>query len=332
MSSAIILMNLGTPAQPTAPAVRSFLKEFLSDPRVVEIPRPLWLAILNGFILPFRPKRIAPAYKEIWNCSADGAAVEGSPLLYYTRRQAELLQGYLRDNGHDLVVEYAMTYGEPQLDNVIGDLRKKGCETFTVLPLYPQYSATTTAAIYDQVAQIFRKSRDIPDISLIRDYYHHPLYIKSLANSVSEHWQAQGQAEKLLLSFHGIPKANVDKGDPYYRHCTETARLLAEELQIEQEQWQVTFQSRFGKAEWLQPYTDKTLIEWGKGGVKSVDVICPAFSADCLETLEEISVENRANFINAGGSEYRYIPALNLREDHIEALAAIIEEKLFGPK
>ncbi|MFA0809937.1 ferrochelatase [Microbulbifer epialgicus] len=332
MSTAIVLMNLGTPAQPSAPAVRSFLKEFLSDPRVVEIPRPLWLAILNGFILPFRPKRIAPAYEEIWNRSADGAGVEGSPLLYYTRRQAELLQEQLRNSGRDIAVEYAMTYGEPRLDKVIADLRQKDYESFIVFPLYPQYSATTTAAIYDQVAQIFRKSRDIPDISLVRDYYHNPLYIKSLANSVREHWQVHGQAEKLLLSFHGIPKANVDKGDPYYRHCMETARLLAEALQIKENRWQVTFQSRFGKAEWLQPYTDRTLIEWGKSGVKSVDVICPAFSADCLETLEEISVENRANFIESGGGDYRYIPSLNLREDHIKALAAIVEDKLPGTK
>ncbi|QFT54258.1 ferrochelatase [Microbulbifer sp. THAF38] len=332
MSTAIVLMNLGTPAQPTASAVRDFLRDFLSDPRVVEIPRPLWLTILNGLILPFRPKRIAPAYAEIWNCSADDAQVEGSPLLYYTRRQAELLEAHLTDKGWDVAVEFAMTYGEPRLDKVIEALRAKGFESFIVFPLYPQYSATTTAAIYDQVAQIFRKSRDIPDISLIRDYYHNPLYIKSLANSVREHWQKHGQAEKLMLSFHGIPKANVDKGDPYLRHCQETARLLAEELQISQDRWQVTFQSRFGKAEWLQPYTDKTLIEWGKNGIKSVDVICPAFSADCLETLEEISVENRANFIDAGGSEYHYIPALNLRADHIEALAAIVENKLPGPK
>ncbi|WP_444931745.1 ferrochelatase [Microbulbifer sp. SSSA002] len=332
MSTAIVLMNLGTPAEPTPSAVRSFLREFLSDPRVVEIPRPIWLTILNCLVLPFRPQRIAPAYKEIWNGSADEAKVEGSPLLYYTQQQAELLQKHLQAQGYDVAVEYAMTYGEPRLDKTIAALREKGFESFVVLPLYPQYSATTTAAIYDQVAQIFRNSRDIPDISLIRDYYQNPLYIKSLANSVREHWQKVGPAEKLLLSFHGIPKANVNKGDPYYRHCMETAQLLAQELQIERDKWQVTFQSRFGKAEWLQPYTDKTLIEWGSSGVSSVDVICPAFSADCLETLEEISVENRANFIEAGGNDYRYIPALNLREDHITALAGVVQAKLAGTK
>ncbi|WKD51388.1 ferrochelatase [Microbulbifer spongiae] len=332
MSTAVILMNLGTPAQPTAASVRRFLRDFLSDPRVVEIPRPLWLTILNCLVLPFRPRRIAPAYEGIWNRGVDGARVAGSPLLYYTRTQAELLQEHFYSNGRDLVVEYAMTYGGPRLHQVVETLRKKGIESFVVFPLYPQYSATTTAAIYDQVAQIFLKSRDIPDISLVRDYYHNPLYINALANSVREHWQKYGPAEKLLLSFHGIPKANTEKGDPYYRHCLETARLLADQLQIAGECWQVSFQSRFGKAEWLQPYTDKTLTEWGARGVASVDVICPAFSADCLETLEEISVENRAIFLDAGGSEYRYIPALNLRKDHIEALAAVVENRLPGPK
>ncbi|MFC6632139.1 ferrochelatase [Microbulbifer taiwanensis] len=328
MSTAVILMNLGTPAEPTASAVRSFLRDFLSDPRVVEIPRPLWLAILHGLVLPLRPRRIAPDYAAIWNRSADGAPVEGSPLLYYTRRQAELLQEYLGERRADVTVTYAVTYGRPNLETVIDGLRRQGFESFIVFPLYPQYSATTSAAIYDQVAQIYRRSRDIPDISVIRDYYRHPAYIRALANSVREHWQKRGAAEKLLMSFHGIPKANVTKGDPYYRQCCETAECLAAELGLGGDSWQASFQSRFGKAEWLQPYTDKTLVEWGESGVASVDVICPAFSADCLETLEEISVENRANFLQAGGKEYRYIPALNLRRDHIEALASIVAEKL----
>ncbi|SHE81876.1 ferrochelatase [Microbulbifer donghaiensis] len=328
MSTAVILMNLGTPSEPTAPAVRSFLRDFLSDPRVVEIPRPLWLAILHGLVLPLRPRRIAPAYAEIWGRSADGEPVEGSPLLYYTRRQAELLQEYLREQRPDITVTHAVTYGEPQLESVIARLRREGFESFTVLPLYPQYSATTTAAIYDQVAQIFRNSRDIPDINVVRDYYQNPFYIRALANSVRDYWEKRGPADKLLLSFHGIPKANIKKGDPYYRQCCETAEHLAAELGLNADQWQVSFQSRFGKAEWLQPYTDKTLIEWGKKGIARVDVICPAFAADCLETLEEISVENRANFLKAGGKDYHYIPALNLRRDHIEALAAIVEEKL----
>lgn len=331
MSTAVILMNLGTPAEPTPASVRQFLRDFLSDPRVVEIPRLLWLPILHGIILPLRPKRIAPAYAEIWGHSADGEPVQGSPLMHYTRRQAEMLQALLAEQRPDITVTYAMTYGSPRLDSTVERLRREGFESFVVFPLYAQFSATTTGAIYDQVAEIFRDSRDIPDISLIRDYYRHPLYIRALANSVREHWERQGVGERLLLSFHGIPKANVTKGDPYYRQCRETAEHLATELNLSPEQWQVTFQSRFGKAEWLQPYTDKTLIEWGKQGVSSVDVICPAFSADCLETLEEISEENRANFIEAGGGDFRYIPALNCRPDHIQALAAILEEKLPVP-
>ncbi|KUJ84378.1 ferrochelatase [Microbulbifer flavimaris] len=328
MSTAVILMNLGTPAEPTAPAVRKFLRDFLSDPRVVEIPRLVWLPILHGIILPLRPRKIAPAYAEIWNSGLDGAPVEGAPLLYYTRRQAELLQESLAEKRPDIRVDYAMTYGAPQLEDVVERLQREGFDSFMVFPLYPQYSATTTGSIYDQVARIYRSNRNIPNISVVHNYYQHPLYVKALANSVREHRQKHGVADKLLLSFHGIPKANVDKGDPYYQQCRETAEHLAAELGLEEDQWQLCFQSRFGKAEWLQPYTDKTLIEWGKKGVGSVDVICPAFAADCLETIEEIAEENRANFIEAGGGEYRYIPTLNLRQDHIEMLAEIVEEKL----
>ena len=335
---AIILMNLGTPAEPTPGAVRAFLREFLSDPRVVEIPKPVWQLILNLFVLPLRPKRIAPAYEEIWNQGLDGEAVSGSPIVFYTQRQVELLQERLQaqgpeeeGEGHGEVrVTYAMTYGGPSLSETIEKLQGEGCTGFTVLPLYPQYSATTTGAIYDQVATIIRKSRNVPDISVVHDYWEHPRYIEALANSVREHWQKNGAAEKLLMSFHGIPKANTKKGDPYYLHCCGTAERVAAALDLPREKWEITFQSRFGKAEWLQPYTDKTLAEWGQSGISSVDVICPAFSADCLETLEEIAVENRANFIDAGGREYRYIPALNARKDHIEMIEAIVRERVPG--
>ncbi|WGL16724.1 ferrochelatase [Microbulbifer bruguierae] len=328
MSHAVILMNLGTPAEPTPRAVRSFLREFLSDPRVVEIPRPLWQLILNLFVLPMRPKRIAPAYAEIWNHGLDGEAVTGSPITYYTQRQVERLRQRLQSAGdpavgENVVVTYAMTYGAPSLEDTVARLRTEGAMHFTVLPLYPQYSATTTGAIYSQVAKVFLKERDVPEINVVHDYWQHPLYIEALANSVREHWQKSGAAEKLLMSFHGIPKANIRKGDPYYQQCVGTAERLAEALKLSRDKWELTFQSRFGKAEWLQPYTDKTLVEWGQSGVSSVDVICPAFAADCLETLEEIAVENRANFIEAGGKEYRYIPALNAREDHIAAIEAI---------
>lgn len=331
MSHAIILMNLGTPAEPTPSAVRNFLRDFLSDPRVVEIPAPLWKLILNLFILPARPKRIAPAYAEIWNQGLDGEPVTGSPIAYYTQRQASGLEQALRSlcgEATQIAVAYAMTYGEPGLSRTIAEMRQRGVESFTVLPLYPQYSATTTGAIYDQVAKIIRAERNVPDIRVVHEYWHHPRYIEALANSVREHWQAHGQAQKLMMSFHGIPKANTRKGDPYYEQCCGTAEKLAEALSLPRDRWEITFQSRFGKAEWLQPYTDKTLVEWGQNGVSSVDVICPAFSSDCLETLEEIAVENRANFIEAGGAEYRYIPALNTREDHIAALAAIAMEQM----
>nr|WP_010132890.1 ferrochelatase [Microbulbifer agarilyticus] len=329
MAHAIILMNLGTPAEPTPRGVRQFLRDFLSDPRVVEIPRPIWALILNAFILPLRPAKIAPAYREIWSQGLDGEAVSGSPITYYTQRQVTLLQQRFDAAAEgEFTVAYAMTYGAPSLPETVARLQKEGARGFTLLPLYPQYSATTTGAIYDQVADIMRASRNVPDISVVHEYWQHPLYIAALANSVREHWEKHGAAEKLLMSFHGIPKANVRKGDPYYQQCCDTAELLAESLQLPRDKWEITFQSRFGKAEWLQPYTDKTLIEWGQNGVASVDVICPAFSADCLETLEEIAVENRANFIDAGGTEYRYIPALNARADHMQALEAVVRDRL----
>ncbi|WP_043315800.1 ferrochelatase [Microbulbifer sp. HZ11] len=329
MAHAIILMNLGTPAEPTPGAVRQFLKAFLSDSRVVEIPRPLWAMILNLLVLPFRPAKIAPAYREIWNQGLDGETVTGSPIVYYTQRQVALLQQRLNSRAPgQFTVAYAMTYGGPSLADTVSRLSENGITQFTVLPLYPQYSATTTGAIYDQVAEILRSSRNVPDISVVHEYWQHPLYIEALANSVREHWAGRGAAEKLMMSFHGIPKANIRKGDPYYDQCCGTARLLAAELGLSEDKWAITFQSRFGKAEWLQPYTDKTLIAWGQSGVASVDVICPAFSADCLETLEEIAVENRANFIEAGGTEYRYIPALNAREDHLKALEAVVRDRL----
>ncbi|MCH9691343.1 MAG: ferrochelatase [Gammaproteobacteria bacterium] len=330
MPHAVILMNLGTPAEPTPAAVRKFLRAFLSDTRVVEIPKPLWQIILNVLILPLRPKRIAPGYQQIWNSSADSETVTGSPILYYLRRQAELLQQHFDHSlgKEKLLVRYAMCYSEPQLTVILDELRQQGVESFTIFPLYPQFSATTTGAVYDQVAAIFRSARDIPDISIIRDYWKNASYIRALANSVRDFWRERGAAERLLISFHGIPQANIRKGDPYYRQCCETAEKLAQELELSRSSWEISFQSRFGKAEWLQPYTDKTLMAWGQQGTSSVDVICPAFSADCLETLEEIMVENRAIFMSSGGNEYRYIPALNLRTDHIEALASIIQDKL----
>lgn len=319
MKTAVILMNLGTPAAPTASALRRYLREFLSDRRVVEIPRLLWYPILYGIILPFRPRRVVPGYEQMWREFGD------SPLRVITARQVEQLQQRLnRDDEEAPLVRSAMTYGEPTLRTVVAELRAQQVEHILVLPLYPQFSATSSGAIFDQVAALWQTSRDIPSLNLIKHYHAHPLYIEALAQSVLAHWQQHGRAQKLLMSFHGIPQRNVELGDPYRAHCEATATLLAQRLQLDREQWQLTFQSRLGRAEWLQPYTSATLEQWGAQKVASVDVICPAFASDCLETLEEIAVENRHVFQRAGGGEYRYIPCLNDGEAHIELLRELV--------
>ncbi len=322
-TNAVVLMNLGTPAAPTAGAVRTFLREFLSDKRVVEIPRPIWWCILNAFILPFRPRVVAENYAKIWTA-------EGSPLRVISEAQAQALGVRLRmlmgSKAPD--VRLAMTYGEPRLANVVRELQAQGVERIIVLPLYPQYSATTSGAIYDQIADITKAARDIPDISVVKHYHARPDYIAALAASVRESWAQHGETQRLLLSFHGIPKRNVDLGDPYFSHCIETTQLLAAELGMAEERVVCSFQSRFGKAEWLQPYTVDLLRQWGGEGVESIGVLCPAFAADCLETLEEIDQENRHVFVSAGGGRFQYIPCLNDREDHIDMLASIVAERL----
>ena len=319
MKTAVILMNLGTPAAPTASALRRYLREFLSDRRVVEIPRLLWYPILYGIILPFRPRRVVPGYEQMWREYGD------SPLRVITVRQVEQLQQRLhQDNEEAPLVRSAMTYGEPTLRTVVAELRAQHVEHILVLPLYPQFSATSSGAIFDQAAALWQTSRDIPSLNLVKHYHAHPLYIEALAQSVLAHWQQHGRAQKLLMSFHGIPQRNVELGDPYRVHCEATATLLAQRLQLDREQWQLTFQSRLGRAEWLQPYTSATLQQWGAQKVASVDVICPAFASDCLETLEEIAVENRHVFQRAGGGEYRYIPCLNDGAAHIELLRELI--------
>lgn len=322
MQRAVVLMNLGTPAAPTPAAVRSYLREFLSDRRVVDLPRALWYPILYGPILMLRPRRVAQGYQAMWDHYGD------SPLRLITQQQVAALDGFLaqRDGEAAPRVRYAMTYGRPNLAEVIEQLRADGVEHTLVLPLYPQYSATTTGAIYDQVAKLTQECRDIPSISVVKHYCHHPRYIEALACSIETFWQREGRSQRLLLSFHGIPRRNVDRGDPYERECLDTAAALAARLQLSREQWQVSFQSRLGRAEWLQPYTSATLQQWGSEKLASVDVICPAFSADCLETLEEIAVENRDVFVNAGGGSYRYIPCLNADSMHIELLAELIDQ------
>jgi ferrochelatase len=327
MKTAVILMNLGTPTAPTASALRRYLREFLSDRRVVEIPRLLWYPILYGIILPFRPRKVVPGYEQMWREYGD------SPLRVITARQVEQLQQRLaRDKEQDgelggsemPLVRSAMTYGEPKLHTVVAELRAQQVEHILVLPLYPQFSATSTGAIFDQVATLFQTSRDIPALNVVKHYHDHPLYIEALAQSVLAHWQQHGRAQKLLMSFHGIPQRNVVLGDPYRAHCEATAAFLAQRLQLDSSQWQLTFQSRLGRAEWLQPYTSATLQQWGTQKVASVDVICPAFATDCLETLEEIAVENRHVFQSAGGGNYRYIPCLNDDATHIELLRELV--------
>jgi ferrochelatase len=321
MQTAIVLMNLGTPAAPTAAAIRSYLREFLSDPRVVEIPRSLWYPILYGPILMLRPARLASAYQLMWDHYGD------SPLRVISQRQVTRLQQKLDEVcANPPLVRLAMTYGEPKLPDVIAELRAAGVEHTVVLPLYPQYSATTTAPIYDQVGAVTAAARDIPSIAVVKQYWDHPAYIETLAQSVLDHWQQHGRAERLLMSFHGIPKRNVERGDPYGPQCQATAERLASRLGLQRQQWQISFQSRLGRAEWLQPYTSATLLQWGAEQLASVDVICPAFAADCLETLEEIAVENRGVFQRSGGGDFRYIACLNDSDAHIAMLVEILKD------
>ena len=314
---AVLLINLGTPDEPTAPAVRRYLRQFLSDLRVIEIPRFLWAIILNLFVLPNRPKRVAEAYASIW----DG----GSPMRNILNTQVEKLESRLVDTATPFRVttHAAMSYGNPGLPDVMDKLRSEGVDHFVMLPVFPQYSATSTGAVYDAITKWSLKQRNLPNITIVKDYFAHPLYIKALADSIRRFQATHGKPEKLMFSFHGIPQPYMDKGDPYPRRCKCTAAQVAHELGLKDDEWIISFQSRFGKQEWVKPYTDVVLDEWAKSGVKSVQILSPAFSADCLETLEELAIENRENFIEAGGEEYHYIPALNFDEAHIDLLEAM---------
>ncbi|ALH94433.1 ferrochelatase [Acinetobacter equi] len=318
----IILANLGTPDEPTAPAVRRFLKQFLSDQRVIEIPKPIWQIILNLFVLPFRPKRVAHAYEMVWN--------QDSPMREILFQQVDAVKAQLTAQypEFDLTIIPAMTYGNPSIYQVLENCRENPQDHVILFPLFPQYSATSTAPLYDAVARWIPKQRNLPGLSIIRDYYQHPLYIESLAQSVRDHQKEHGKAEKLLMSFHGIPQPYADKGDPYADRCRLTAKLVAQALGLEEHEWAVSFQSRFGKQEWVKPYTDALLEEWGQQGVKSVQIMSPAFSADCLETLEELAIQNEETFKQAGGQEYAYIPALNSREDHLQLLNSLLQANL----
>jgi len=325
--TAVVLINLGTPEAPTAPALKTYLREFLSDPRVVEIPRPIWWLILNGIILNTRPKKSAEKYATVWT-------PEGSPLKVHTERQTKLVKGLLGQAGHrNLVVEYAMRYGQPSVAAVLDKLKAAGCNRFLLVPLYPQYAGSTSATALDEVWRWATTQRNQPELRAIRSFCDLPGYIEALAASVREHWtkhRRPDSAYQLLMSFHGVPRYTLDKGDPYHCECQKTGRLLAEALALKPEQYRITFQSRFGRAEWLQPYTAPMLQAMAKEGVKRVDVICPGFVGDCLETLEEIAMEGQADFLQAGGGEYHYIPALNERDDWIAALTSLIESHLCG--
>jgi ferrochelatase len=320
----ILLINLGTPEAPTAQALRPYLKEFLWDRRVVEIPRPVWWLILNGIILNTRPKKSAEKYASIWR-------PEGSPLKHFTERQSTLLAEELARRLPDPpLVDYAMRYGKPSVAEKIQAMKAQGVDRLLVLPLYPQYAASSSGSALDAVWQTLLHTRNPPDVRALRHFHDHPGYIAALRQSIEAHWAQHGKPDVLVMSFHGVPRRSLDLGDPYHCECHKTGRLLAESLGLAAGQYRVTFQSRFGRAEWLQPYTDKTLEELGRAKTKRLDIVCPGFVADCLETLEEIALEGKATFLGAGGGEFRHIPALNDRSFWIASLADLALNELAG--
>ena len=321
--TAVLFCNLGTPDTPTPADVRRFLREFLSDRRVVEIPRLLWLLILHGVILRVRPAKSAAKYASVWT-------PDGSPLKIWTEKQAKLLQGWLAQRGHDVKVRYAMRYGSTSIASQLDALKAEGTTRVLILPAYPQYSATTTASLFDAVYLWAAQVRTLPELRFVNHYHDHPGYIKALAQSIQRHWQTHGRADQLLMSFHGVPERTLHLGDPYHCECQKTARLLAEHLGLTPEQYKVTFQSRLGRAKWLEPYTEPSLIALGKAGVKRIDVVCPGFTSDCLETLEEIAMEGRAAFLKAGGQEFHYIACLNDDAAWITALCELTQQHLAG--
>ena len=321
--TAILLCNLGTPDAPTAPALRRYLGEFLADHRVVEIPKAVWWLILHGIILRTRPAKSAAKYATVWT-------PDGSPLAVWTAKQATLLRGWLGEAGNNVLVRPAMRYGNPSIASQLDALKAEGATRVLILPLYPQYSGTTTASVFDAVYSWAARTRNVPELRFVNHYHDDAGYIDALAATVQAHWKHHGPPDKLVMSFHGVPERTLHLGDPYHCESHKTARLLAERLGLQKSDWQLTFQSRFGKAKWLEPYTEPTLIEMGKAGVGRVDVICPGFTGDCLETLEEINQEAREAFMHAGGKEFHYIPCLNDSPDWITALSAIAQQHMGG--
>ncbi len=321
--TAVLLCNLGTPDAPTAAALRRYLAQFLGDPRVVEIPRAVWMIILHGIILRVRPKRSAAKYASIWT-------EDGSPLRVWTERQAGALQSELSARGHQVIVRHAMRYGSPAVSQQLDELKREGVTRVLVLPAYPQYSGTTTASVFDAVYDWAHQVRNIPEMRFVNRYNDHAGYIEALAQGIEAHWAAHGKGERLVMSFHGVPERTLHLGDPYHCECHKTARLLAQRLGLSGDQAQITFQSRFGKAKWLEPYTEPTLRALAQSGVKRVDVVCPGFTSDCLETLEEIAMEAREAFIEAGGETYHYIGCLNDSRVWGQAMADLAEQHMQG--
>ncbi len=318
-----LLVNLGTPKSPSVMDVRRYLREFLWDKRVVEAPRIPWWLFLNGVILTTRPRKSASAYEKIWT-------EKGSPLLVISQSQQAGLQAVFNDMQQPIQVELAMRYGTPSITKALDSFRAAGIERVLLLPLYPQYSATTTASIVDAVGDAFKDQRVIPELRTINQYHDDSAYLAALALSVRSHWQEHGEPDQLLMSFHGLPQEYADRGDPYPQQCAQTARSLANELGLDDDQWQLSYQSRLGPKQWLQPYTSDSLQKMAEVGVKRVDVVCPGFSADCLETLEEIAMESREVFLEAGGDNYTYIPCLNDQPAHLQALAALVMRHVKG--
>lgn len=319
----VVLCNLGTPEAPTASALRRYLAQFLGDHRVVEIPKPIWWLILHGIILRVRPAKSAAKYASIWTPG-------GSPLKVWTERQARALQSALQDQGHQVEVRYAMRYGQPAVATQVAEMKAQGVERVLVLPAYPQYSGTTTASVLDAVYAWASRTRWVPEFRFVNSYHDHPGYIHALKTRVQAHWDAHGQPDRLVMSFHGVPERTLHLGDPYHCQCLKTGRLLAEALGLSKDRYTITFQSRFGKAKWLEPYTEPTLVALAQQGVKRVDVVCPGFTSDCIETLEEIDQEAREAFVHAGGQVFHYIPCLNDTPDWIDAMARLCTQHLAG--
>ena len=313
----VLLVNLGSPERPVCPGLRKYLSQFLTDPRVIELPSFFRHLLVKGIIINVRSHKSAATYREIWT-------ERGSPLLEHTEDLSKKVQKKL---GKKYIVDFAMRYGKPDIEQKIQHLHDQGCRKLIILPMYPQYSGSTTGSVFDDLGKALSKQRWVPELEFINEYYQNPKYIDAICNSISQHWKKQGRAQKLIISFHGVPQRYVENGDPYQQQCEKTAEQIAKQLKLKKDQWMLVFQSRFGAQPWLQPYCDETLKALPAQGTKAVDIICPGFSADCLETLEEIEQENKEYFIEAGGEDYRYIPCLNASSDHVDLVCDIVKEK-----